>query len=222
MESASATITDDTIVARRYFQEAVNLDPTDARYLGFLAGHTLAEGTLHKDEQLRREGYFMMREAIKAWPEFNLFTGGYVMSRLPADSPQFREALEWQWQTLDQCIEGTLDRTNPDYARYMVKETTEGRKRVCWNSWIAPHNFEGFFLNMGDMLVKSGNWQLAQKIYANARLSRTYATWRYRSVLEDRIDRAEENVALLNEVGGTPKTRMMINSAFSCMACHQQ
>ena len=80
----------------------------------------------------------------------------------------------------------------------MVKETTEGKKRVCWNSWIAPHNLEGFFLNMGDMLVKSGDWQTAQKIYANARLLKTYATWRYQSVLEDRINRAQANVALLN------------------------
>ncbi len=222
MDSPPATITDDTILARRYFQEAVNLDPSDARYLGFLAGHTLAEGTLHKDERLVREGYFMMLDAIKAWPEFNLFTGGYVMSRLPSDSQKFREGLEWQWQTLDKCIEGTLDRANPDYAQYMVKETTEGRKRVCWNSRVAPHNLEGFFLNMGDMLAKSGDWETAQKIYANARLSRTYASWKYQSVLEDRIDRAQANVALFNAPDGTPKDRMMINSEFSCMACHHR
>ncbi len=84
-----------------------------------------------------------------------------------------------------------IERTHPDYSPYMVKETTEGRKRVCWNSWIAPHNFEGFFLNMGDMLGKSGDWQTAQKIYSNARLSRTYPVWTYRPVLEDRIARAQ-------------------------------
>jgi hypothetical protein len=81
MDLVLATITDDSLVARRYFQEAVKLDPSDARYLGFLAGHTLIEGTLHEDERLTREGYFMMLDAIKAWPEFNLFTGGYVFSR---------------------------------------------------------------------------------------------------------------------------------------------
>jgi hypothetical protein len=221
-ESPPATITDDTILARRYFQEAVNLDPSDARYLGFLAGHILAEGTLHKDERLKREGYFMLLDAIKAWPEFNLFTGGYVMSRLPADSPQFREGLEWQWQALDKCIEGRFDRINPDYSQYMEMETTEGRKRACWNSWIAPHNLEGFFLNMGDMLVKSGDWQTAQKIYANATALKTYATWKYQSVLADRINQAQANVALLNAEGATPTARMMINSEFSCMACHQQ
>jgi hypothetical protein len=222
MESVPVTITDDIMLARRYFQEAVKLDPSEARYRGFLAGHILAEGNLHKDEQLTREGYFMLLDAIKAWPEFNLFTGGYVMSRLPADSPRFREGLEWQWRTLDECIEGKIDRANPDYSRYMSKETKEGRKRVCWNSWIAPHNFEGFFVNMGDMLVKAGDWQTAQKIYTNAKLSKEYASWKYQTVLDDRIKRAQSNVAVFNAPNETAKVRIMINSEFSCTVCHEQ
>lgn len=221
MDSPPATITDDTFVARRYFEEAVNLDPSDARYLGFLAGHTMAEGSLHKDERLTRKGYFMMLDAIEAWPEFNLFTGGYVMSRLPADSPQFRKGLEWQWEVLDTCIGEKLDRANPDYSRYLSLETTEGPKRACWNSWIAPHNLEGFFLNMGDMLVKAGDWQTARKIYANARLLKTYPNWRYQAVLEDRITRAQANVALLNAEEGTTPVRIMIDSQFACTGCHQ-
>ncbi len=220
--SPAATITDNTFVARRYFEEAVKLDPSDARYLGFLAGHTMAEGSLHKDERLTRKGYFMMLDAINAWPEFNLFTGGYVMSRLPADSPQFREGLEWQWEVLDKCIGEKLDRANPDFAQYLSLETTRGPKRACWNSWIAPHNLEGFFLNMGDMLVKAGDWQTGRKIYANARLLKTYPTWRYHGVVEDRIARAQANVALLNAKEGTTAVRIMIDSEFACMACHQQ
>jgi hypothetical protein len=218
MGAVPATITDNTIIARRYFEEAVKLDPSDPRYLGFFAGHLLAEGTLHQDEPLTRKGYFTMLDAIDAWPEFNLFTGGYVMSRLPPDSPRFREGLEWQWRTLDLCIGGKLDRANPDYSRYMSLETTEGKQRVCWNSWIAPHNLEGFFLNMGDMLVKSGDWQTGQKIYANAKLSKTYASWKYPAVLEERISRAQENVTAFN-TGATP---VMINSEFACMGCHRE
>jgi hypothetical protein len=104
----------------------------------------------------------------------------------------------------------------------MSSETKEGQKRVCWNSWIAPHNFEGFFLNMGDMLVKSGDWQTAQKIYANAKLSRDYNSWKFQDVLEDRIKQAQSNVAVFNAPNETSKTKMMINSEFSCMGCHQQ
>ena len=115
-----------------------------------------------------------------------------------------------------------IDRANPDYSQYMSKETREGKKRPCWNSWIAPHNFEGFFMNMGDMLVKSGDWQTAQKIYANAKLAREYPTWKYQSVLDDRIKQAQSNVALFNAPTETPKARIMINSEFSCPVCHQQ
>ena len=217
-----ATITDHTILARRYFDEAVRLNSSDARYLGFLAGHTVAEGALHKDERLVRRGYFMLREAIETWPEFNLFTAGYVMSRLPADTPRFKEGLEWQWRNLDVCVQERIDRTNPDYAKYMRLETTEGAKSACWNSWIAPHNLEGFFLNMGDMLVKSGDWQTAQNIYANAQHSRDYATWQFAAVLEARIAQAQDNVASFNGAPGAPVRPIMINSAFACTGCHQQ
>ncbi|BCA53770.1 hypothetical protein W02_09100 [Nitrospira sp. KM1] len=222
LSAIPATITDEMILARRYFEEAVKLNSSDARYLGFLAGHTLAEGTLHKDDRLVRRGYYMLLDAIDAWPEFNLFTAGYVMSRLPADSPRFKEGLAWQWQNLDVCVQARIDRANPDYAKYMTLETKEGVKRVCWNSWIAPHNFEGFFLNMGDMLVKSGDWQTAQRIYANATLSQDYATWPFAKVLEARIARAQENVAAFNGAPDTPARPIMINSAFACAACHQK
>jgi hypothetical protein len=144
------------------------------------------------------------------------------MSRTPSGSSQFREALEWQWRTLDLCAEERIDRVNPDYSRAMVLETQQGVKRACWNSWIAPHNFEGFFLNMGDMLVKRGDWKTAQKVYAIARLSRTYAAWPYRSVLEDRIRQARENVAVFNAAGTGGRTGLMIRSAFACVACHHE
>ena len=132
LSTVPATITDHTILARRYFDEAVKLNPSDARTLGFLAGNILAEGTLHKDERLVRRGYYMVLDAIEAWPEFNLFTVGYVMSRLPPDSPRFKEGLEAQWRELDVCAQERIDRTNPDYSTYMALETKEGPKRACW------------------------------------------------------------------------------------------
>lgn len=225
LDDVPSTITDDAILARRYFQEAVNLNPHEARYLGFLAASTLAEGSIHKDEKEIRRGYYLMLDAIDAWPEFNLFTAGYGASRLPADSKRFKQALDWQWQTMDLCAGKRVDRATAAYAQYMPMETSEGPKRVCWNSWIAPHNFEGFFLNMGDMLVKAGDWQRAQKVYANARLSATYSQWQFRDVLETRITAAQANVAVFNKPAGgadRKQPRMMIDSAYSCMACHQQ
>jgi hypothetical protein len=217
-------ITDDAVLARRYFQEAVALNPGEARYLGFLAAAQLAEGAIHRDEKLTRQGYYNLKAGIDAFPEFNLFTAGYVMSNQPADSERFREGLAWQWQNLDVCVGGKVDHGNPDFKNYMDLATTEGPRRVCWNGWIAPHNFEGFFLNMGDMLVKSGDWQSARKVYANARHSPTYSSWKYAALLEARIEQAPQNVAAFAKPPqpGQGGARMMFGSSLACMACHQQ
>ena len=73
---------------------------------------------------------------------------------------------------------------------------------------------------MGDMLVKSGDWQTAQKIYENAKRAKEYPSWKYQAVLDERIKQAQANVALFNSPTETPSARIMINSEFSCMACH--
>jgi hypothetical protein len=38
----------------------------------------MTEGTIHQDENLVRRGYYTMRDAVAAWPEFNYFTAGMV------------------------------------------------------------------------------------------------------------------------------------------------
>jgi hypothetical protein len=216
-------ITDDAVLARKYFEEAVRLDPGEARYLGFYAGLLMAEGTIHKDEKMIRRGYYTMKDAVRAWPEFNYFTAGYTASGLPVESDRYREGLEQQWRNLDVCTGQTVDRADPDYARFMALETKEGPRRVCWNSWIAPHNFEGFFLNFGDMLVKAGQPELAVKMYRNAQLSGDYASWPYRAVLEARIRDAGQNVeAFRRTVPGPDSATLMGRSTFACVGCHQR
>jgi hypothetical protein len=216
-------ITDDAVLARKYFEEAVRLHPGEARYLGFYASLLMAEGTIHKDEKMVRRGFYTMKDAVSAWPEFNYFTAGYTASAQPADSERFREALEYQWLNLDVCVGEKVDRANPDYARYMRLETKDGPKRVCWNSWIAPHNFEGFFLNFGDMLVKAGQPAVAAAMYRNAKLAREYPAWRYRAVLEERIVNASKNVeAFRKPEPGPDSATLMVRSTLACMGCHQQ
>ena len=128
LSTIPATITNHTILARRYFESAVDLNPLDPRTQRFLAGHTIDEGTLHKDERSSGAGILCCSMPSRM-AEFNLFTAGYVMCRLPADSPHFQEGLEWQWRNLDSCVQERLDRTDPDDANYLSLETTEGTKR---------------------------------------------------------------------------------------------
>jgi hypothetical protein len=106
----------------------------------------------------------------------------------------------------------------------MALETTVGPKRACWNSSIAPRNFEGFFLNFGDMLVKKGDVAPARAMYANARLSTTYRDWAYRDILERRITDAAANVAAFRDTAPSAdgNAQVMLQSNFSCMACHQR
>lgn len=209
-----ATITNEIILAKRYFADAAAMSPEDARFQGFLGASMLVEGSILRDQREEVRGYFQLKHAINLWPEFNYFTAGYVMSDLDPTSSQFKEALEWQWKTLDLCAGKKVDRNNPDFRPYLSLETQTGPKRACWNSWIAPHNFEGFFMNMGDMLVKAGDSRTAVKIYENAKLSKTYAEWPYRNKLEERISSAKGSQT------STPH-RMMFNSGYGCVACHQ-
>ncbi|MGE0803244.1 MAG: hypothetical protein AB7G13_13690 [Lautropia sp.] len=217
------TVLQNMAIARRFLEESVRLDGSDARYQGFRATARLAESAMHRDDALRQAGLVDMQDAVRAWPQFNLFTLARNLSGAPAGSPPFQQAIDALWQAQDLCVGGALPRENPDMAPFMKLETAAGPNRVCWNSWMAPHNFEGFFLEWGDYVVKSGDVQLARKIYANARLASSYATWPYRDRLEARVREAEANVARFNAPVGAPDhTPIGRSSPISCVACHQR
>ncbi len=210
----SPLITNEIILAKKYFSDAHALQPDNAIYQGFLGDTQLIEGQIFHDQQEEVRGYFTLKRAIAKWPAFNYFTAGYPMSSLPSDSKHFKQALDWQWATLDICIGEKINRTDPDYSPYMVLEDKpyDSQMRACWNSSIAPYNFEGFFMNMGDMLVKTGDWKTAVIIYNNAKLAKNYKDWPYRKMLEQRIKDARHH---------KNQQTMMLNSGFGCVACHQ-
>ena len=233
LASVPPTITDHVILARTFFARAAALDPADARVQGFHAAFEMSDAAVQRDDAAFAAGLTRARAAIAAWPEFNWFTVGYTLSGGDHASPLFREGLAMQWQTMDACSRTRIDRTNPTAAVALRAEATEQdprRRRACWNSWIAPHNVEGFFLNMGDMLVKSGDWRTGVRVYALAQGMSSYPQWAFRDVLEARIARAEQNVAAFRRPDAdgpgraeeSPGPRIMLRSRFACVACHQQ
>lgn len=218
-----ATIVNEIILSKRYFAEAILLDPNDPRIQGFYGDTQLIEGQLLQNSREVVRGFFTLRRAIKRWPEFNYFTAGYPMSVLPPTDKNFKLGLDYQWQTLTLCAGVKISAQNPDYSPYLHLTTTRGPKRACWNSWIAPHNFEGFFLNMGDMLVKAHDWQTAIKIYENAKLSPDFNQWPYKKFLEERIKNAQNNVYYFNQKNIRDKDHVILfNSGYGCAACHQK
>ncbi len=229
LDTIPPTITDHGTLALKYFGEAYKLNPKDPRILGFLADLKMAVGSISDDKSLVTDGYFNGKKSIHQWKEFNYFTVGYSLSQLSHESWQFDKALEWQWKTLDECYCEKFDREHPDITKYLPMEAEEDdlkRKRACWNSWIAPHNVEGFYMNMGDMLVKDGDWQKAVEVYGLAKQIPEYESWDFKELLQKRIDSAQVNVQKFREpvLAGqnyADEDIMMIHSSVSCMACHQ-
>ena len=213
-------ITDHLILADKYFTEAYRLNPGDVRILGLGASVKLALGRIHQDEKLTREGYFMLLRAIEGYPEFNYFTASFVLSNLPSDSERFKEAVEYAWRNLDVCTDRRLDRKNLDYTPFMGLETITGAKRVCWSTPLVPHNFEGFFLHMGDVLTKQGDLEMARRAYETAMLSESYQSWRFKSVLEARLANIEENARRFQQNDPNDQPEIMFNSSYACAACH--
>lgn len=229
LDSVPPTIIDHATLALKHFGESYKLNSNDPRILGFLADAKMTVADVSDDKKLSTDGYFNGKKSINQWKEFNYFTIGYVLSQLHQDTWQFKKALEWQWKTLDECYCEKFDRENPDINKYLQMEHSEKdikRKRACWNSWIAPHNVEGFYLNMGDMLVKSGDWEKAIQIYTLAKQVPQYENWPFKTVLEKRIESAEKNVEKFRLPIDNIKSYqvddvMLINSSISCISCHK-
>jgi hypothetical protein len=221
-------------LSNHYFKRAVKYNPADARLKGFQSATEICEGALNKNVSMIFTGYLNAFDAVKEWPQFNKFALSLVSSQLNKNSFLFRLAVKYQWELLDDCSCKELDRTKVmrDPKRTFLSLVDELKnsndkmiKRACWNTMIAPHNYEGFLLNFGDMLVKEGKPEDAFEIYSAARLSPSYKEWPYASVLEQRIKNIESNRRLFNKrpdlSAVSDDRQIFINSTFSCTGCHQ-
>lgn len=220
-----ATITDSIVLGRKYLKRSVDLYP-NAILLGQLGALTMAEGQIDTNDALSKDGLNKLMRSVKDWPEFNLFTPGYLFSRmLPPEDENFQKGLEMWWEDYEICVGEKVDRSNPDFTPFLSREVHTGRKRVCWNNEKAPHNLEGWFMNMGDMLVKAGDWSTARKIYANARVIPSYSTWKFKGELEERINDVQLNINRFNAApdGSNGEYKpVMSASPYACAVCHQK
>lgn len=206
--------------SKQYFEEASKMSPHDPRLLGFRALSKMTLGSVSGNEKMTRDGFYDGKQSINAWPEFNKFTVGYFFSTNRYTSKRFQDGLQDQLSTFDDCFCEKVDEDTYDFEANLGKiSQSEDPKiyRACWNSWIAPHNWEGFCLNLGDMLVKNGEIEKGIKMYNLALLSDSYDEWPYKDELQNRISNARDNLDLFRN--GDKK--MLINSPYSCMACHQ-
>lgn len=226
LDKPNPTITEHILLSKKYFQEANLMNPHDLRVLGFLADLTLAEGITLENKKEITQGYFLGLKSIRQWPQFNKFTIGYFFSSLDKNDKNFKKGLGWQYSTIDDCACEKNTRNDLVAATRKIKQSKNPIiYRACWNSWIAPHNWEGYCLNWGDMLTKNGEMEEAKKIYALAKESDTYNEWPYKEILEKRIVNVSSNYVDFNqkidEVNLNKQNVIMFNSKISCMSCHQ-
>ncbi len=212
-------------LAYKFFSKAYELNPNDARIQGFLADAQMAYGSISKSSKLQRKGYFKGLNSIKQWPEFNKFTIGVTFSSGNPDGKFFQKALDWQWTTLEDCYTSSIDRNDPKIQTFISTEYNHknlGKDRACYNSWIAPHNIEGYFLHMGDMITKTGDYNLAKKIYELAKASPNFSTWVFKDLLERRILNAEKNTTIFLAKNQKGVDNVIINNSGSlCISCHK-
>ena len=158
----------------------MSLDTSDGRYLGFHRILIMIEGTIHNDRYLIRKGYYQGLEPINQWPQFNLFTVGYVLGGNPKGSKRVEEAVGMMWRNVEVCADKSVDHNDPNFESLLKLRSREKRSlylRACWNSQIAPYNFQGFILNFGDLLVKQGNSVAALHAYSISKQHRDFNNW---------------------------------------------
>jgi hypothetical protein len=221
-------------ISNNFFKRAIDLNPDDERIYSLLAATEMCGGAIRNDDKQTRRGYLKGLKAVPKWPQFNRFSLAAVVSVLDKNSRMFRKGLRFQWVTMDECSCKKLDKEEvlqrpekvvSDLIAELQKSTDPKIKRACWNTWIAPHNFEGYLLNFGDMLVKNGQLKEAKQLYSAIKLSPSYENWPYRHILEDRVLDITENESEFNKplqlLISKGSKQIFINSRFSCMACHQ-
>jgi hypothetical protein len=152
---------------------------------GYLGITTVHLGQMTGDPTVIAKGDQTLDFAAYQFPEFNNFNRWAAHNAEQKDTPAYRKALESLWEGLDACAGARVDRDNPDLKPFLNLLTSVGRKKACW--WqgdLAPYSFEGYMLNLGNGLVKTGDVGAARIIFHNAHYAANYDTWPYRSVLE--------------------------------------
>lgn len=233
-KKSNPSIVKSICLSNHFFKKAIKLNSRDPRIYGFQSATEICEGAISENPGQIAKGYIKGLAAIKRWPQFNRFALSFIESQLDTTSLLYKQGMKFQWQLIDECSCKELSKkmilASPETIfTALIKELQNSSdpkvKRACWNSWIAPHNFEGFLLNFGDMLVKQGQTKEAKEIYAAAKLSPSFNDWVYKNTIDERIKNAEINEKIFNKkmklIFPRNERQLFINSAISCVACHQ-
>jgi hypothetical protein len=204
-----------------YLTHASQLRPSDGRVQAWLGIMKAFRSQTELDLALYQESLDRIGNSVELFPEFGHLVVAFVKSAWPAQTTEFAGAVDHIWQNVDVCIQGKIDRTMPNFEQYMhLSADTTGNRRACWSTPLVPHNLEGFWFHMGDLLVKNNQADVAKIAYGNAALIPSYANWKYRAELETRMANVHANAALYLDDEPKNDPPILPQTTFQCVLCH--
>jgi tetratricopeptide (TPR) repeat protein len=206
-----------------YLTVALEYRPNDARVMCWLGGAKTFRSQVERNPALFDEGLVLINKCATIYPSFGLIMKGFIGSFMPVESDMYQDAITSIWKNVDVCIDKEIDRVNPAFQEYMhLTSNLEGQYLACWNGPTAPHNLEGFWLFMGDLLTKVGQPEQAKIIYNNALLVQDVEKWPYYAKLTERIATVDERAALYGDSDMSNDPPMLPQTTYQCVLCHQK
>ncbi len=175
------------------------------------------------------DGNSILNKANAQWPEFHGFTYAFVRASSPrATAQELDESIAGTVSSMQYCFgpqvryDGATQIALDVTSSVRRPQETSGFRRVCGNSWMVPHSSEGFFLIMGDIFARRGrpaDLIAARQLYGNATVAKSFATWGFRSMLQDRMKSVEARAKAYKD--GDPANDPFLGPRVSqCVVCH--
>jgi hypothetical protein len=207
LEALDPLLTLDAITAARTeLERAFALCPTDYRLTAWLAPIKVRMGRMLDDAALVQEGFDVLAQGVEHYPGFVLFSKLLVYADLPADDPDFLNAVDAVRQNVDYC--GT-------------PATGLSRDPACNDHPHAAHNIEGASVFMGDMYAKAQDADAARNAYRGAMLIDGFAGWDYQQLLTQRIATLDARMQAAKTADTLDDLEPAWASTLQCSLCHR-
>lgn len=197
---------DSVTTAQTELERAYQLCPTDHRITAWLAPIEVRMGRMLGDDALVQEGLDVLERGVEQYPGFVLFSKLLVYADLPADDPDFLNAVDAVRKNIAYC--GT-------------PATGLSRDPACHDHPRASHNIEGAAVFMGDMYAKAQDPDAARDVFEQALTTDTFASWDYQSLLTERIATLDARVAAAATENPDDDLEPAWASNIQCSVCHR-
>jgi len=209
----------------RNLERAASTLPYDDRLDSWLGTAKVIEGEAG-NAAAREEGLALLQKGAQSYPAFNLFSIVIGAFLEPAGTPGFQAAVDGVYGTFAACVGDPLNSDNPDFTPYVAREpvTKTGQEYACWSTERAPHALEGVFLAYGDVLLKARRVAAARRYFENAKVSKSYPTWKYKARLEERlgagVDLDDLSARFADADPDNDPKSVLTDNTTSCRYCH--